>query len=151
VADHVRSVEARTGHRRTVVCGDFNANPFDPSVLDADGLHAIGVKRVGREPHRGVREQGRVDYFYNPMWRLYGTDPAGDAAAATHYHHDRQSAELCWHMLDQVVIRPEAADRLAEAELRILRAAGKIPLVRADGRPDETRASDHLPVLFRLI
>lgn len=82
----IRLLEKRFGHQRTVILGDLNANPHDPSVLNADGLHAIGVKRVRGQTDRAVRNAGRVDFFYNPMWRLYGADLAGDSGAAS-YHY----------------------------------------------------------------
>ena len=148
-ADTVRKVEEQTRHKRTVVFGDFNANPFDESVLSAQGLHAIGVRSFGGSFTRTVRGVGPVDYFYNPMWRLFGTG-ASDASAASHYFHGRQDCEVCWHMLDQVVIRPEFAHRLSEAGLRILRAAGKISLAGASGAPNSITASDHFPIVFTL-
>lgn len=147
----VREAEGRAGHRRSVVLGDLNANPFEPSVVGAGGLHAIGTKLVRGETDRGVRGAGRADLFYNPMWRLYGGDPAGDAGAATYYHRGGYDPiEPFWHMLDQVVIRPEFADRLPPDRLRILTAAGPFPLLDAAGRPDARVGSDHLPVTFTL-
>jgi hypothetical protein len=148
----IRLLEARLGHRRTVILGDLNANPHDPPVLSADGLHALGVKRVRGQTDRAVRNAGRSDFFYNPMWRLYGSDPTGDSGAGSYYYHDGYDAtEPFWHMLDQVLIRPEYADRLPPNELRVLRVAGPSALIDADGRPDSTAGSDHLPVVFRLL
>jgi hypothetical protein len=146
-----RLLEDRLGHRRTVVFGDLNSNPFEPSVLDADGLHALGVKRVLQEgTERGVRNAGRSDFFYNPMWRLYGYDPAGDAGAASYHYQGADATEPYWHMLDQVLIRPEHADRLPPSELQILTVAGVVALTEGDGRPDPDRGSDHLPIVFVL-
>ncbi|MBX9625463.1 MAG: hypothetical protein K2X82_16775 [Gemmataceae bacterium] len=151
VADHARYLERVSGHRRTVILGDFNASPFEASVVGANGFHALGVRRVRGEFDRRVRNSGRFDFFYNPMWRMYGRDSAGDAAAATyHYRDGDEVAEPFWHMLDQVLIRPEVADRLPPDQLRILAAAGVTPLVDVGGRPDDAAASDHLPVVFTL-
>jgi hypothetical protein len=86
------------------------------------------------------------------MWRLYGSDPSGDAAAGSYYYHDGYDVnEPFWHMLDQVLIRPEHAHRLPPDELRILTTTGRMPLIDADGRPDSVVGSDHLPVMFRLL
>lgn len=56
-------------HRRSMVVGDFNANPFESAILSADGLHAIGIRQVNSLTSRQVRwgETGE-DFFYNPMW-----------------------------------------------------------------------------------
>lgn len=150
IADHARFLENQAGHRRTVILGDFNANPFDPSVLGANGFHAVGVRRVRGQFNRAVRNAGRAEFFYNPMWRLYGTDPAGDAGAGTYYYHGYEATEPFWHMPDQVLIRPEVADRLPAERLRILSTAGPVSLVDADGVPDREAASDHLPIVFTL-
>lgn len=148
----IRLLEARLGHRRTVILGDLNANPYDRSVLDAGGFHAIGVKQVRGQTDRAIRNSGRADFFYNPMWRLYGSDPTGDAAAGSYYYHGGYDAtEPFWHLLDQVLIRPEYADRLPPGDLRLVTTAGGVPLVTADGRPDADIASDHLPVVFHLL
>jgi hypothetical protein len=148
----IRVLELRLGHRRTVVLGDLNANPHDPSVLSADGFHAIGVKSVRGQTDRAIRSAGRADFFYNPMWRLYGSDPTGDAGAGSYYYHDGYDAnEPFWHMLDQVLIRPEHADRLPPDGLRILTTTGPTTLIDAHGRPDSNAGSDHLPVVFRLL
>lgn len=154
IVERVKLLEARHGHRRTIILGDLNANPYEPSVLGANGLHAIGARVVTRAPGRGRSDRailaaGRLDFFYNPMWRLYGSDPAGDSAAATYYHTGNEADEPIWHMLDQVLIRPEYADRLPPAGLRILTAAGSLRLTTHAGRPADT-ASDHLPVVFTL-
>jgi hypothetical protein len=60
--------ERRLGHSRTVVAGDFNADPFAPEVVGANGLHALGVRTVRGEFARRTNEQA-VTFFYNPMWR----------------------------------------------------------------------------------
>lgn len=151
VVEHVRYLEELSGHRRTVVFGDFNANPYEPSVVGANGFHAIGVRQVRGKTDRRVRGSGRADFFYNPMWRLYGHDPAGDAAAATYlYRSGDEAAEPFWHMFDQVLVRPEHAALLPPDRLRILTVAGGDPLIDGVGRP-AAKASDHLPVLFTLL
>ncbi|QJW97893.1 endonuclease/exonuclease/phosphatase family protein [Frigoriglobus tundricola] len=145
----IRELENLLGHRRTVILGDLNANPHDPSVLCANGLHAIGVRRVRGRTDRAIRNAGRADFFYNPMWRLYGSDPAGDSGAGSYYYHEGYDAtELFWHMLDQVLIRPEYADRLPANMLRLVTSAGSTDLTTTDGHPDPAVGSDHLPVAF---
>jgi hypothetical protein len=148
IADAIRAQEANT-HRRTIVLGDFNAHPHESAVLSSDGLHAIGVRTVGGLSNRKLMlSDDRVDYFYNPMWRLYGGTPASDAGAATYYWQRNQAAESMWHMLDQLVVRPEEIPHLPEGSLRILTCVGGVELVDEDGRPDTRTGSDHLPLMF---
>lgn len=148
IADAIRELEATT-HRRSMVVGDFNANPFESSILSSDGLHAIGIRKNINKNRRHVR-WGAVeeDFFYNPMWRKYGQEAAMEAGAATHYWQNNQAGELFWHMLDQVVIRPEECDHFPEDQLRIISTVGTVSLLAPDGSLDTSTGSDHLPVIF---
>ncbi len=149
VSDADRRHEEARNHRRTIIAGDFNAQPFESAVVDADGLHALGVKSVRAAATRKVRGAGAAtDFFYNPMWRAYGHRLHPEACAATHYWIGAWAHEFGWHMLDQVVLRPGESARFPEDQLRIITQVGSIPLLDADGLPDVQTASDHLPVVF---
>lgn len=147
VSDNVLWVESRAGHKRTIVLGDLNANPFDPEITAANGLHAIRVREIGGRKARTVRGQS-YEFFYNPMWRCFGGDP-GSPPGSYYFHNNRQN-ELFWHLIDQVVVRPDLLPLFPEEQLRILKRAGPVMLTTDRGRPDQERASDHLPVFFRL-
>jgi len=67
---------------------------------------------------------------------------------ATHYWQNRLAGELFWHMLDQVVIRPEEIEHFPEERLRVLSAIGAIDLIAPDGTLDAGAGSDHLPLIF---
>lgn len=149
VADAVRRDEKLKGHAHTIVVGDFNAHPFESSIVASDGLHAIGVLSVKKGDARKVREAGAAtDFFYNPMWRVYGHREHHDAGAATHHWVGSWAHELGWQMLDQVVLRPGEAARFPEERLQIVSKIGGISLLDTQGLPDRQTASDHLPVIF---
>jgi hypothetical protein len=150
VADLVKERERAAGsHRRSIVVGDFNANPFESAVLSSDGLHAIGIRQVSSLTKRQVRlGEEKEDFFYNPMWRLYGHAPPSEAGMATHYWQNGLAGELFWHMLDQVVIRPEECVRFPEEKIKILSSIGTVRLLAPDGTLDKGVGSDHLPVVF---
>lgn len=148
VADAVRAHEANS-HRRSMIVGDFNAHPFESAILSSDGLHAIGIRQVGTATCRRVRwGDEEENFFYNPMWRKYGHVTSREAGMATHYWQNNQAGELFWHMLDQVVIRPEESRSFPEDKLTIVSSVGTATLLAPDGRPDDTVGSDHLPVVF---
>lgn len=149
VTDAVQRREESVHHQRTVIAGDFNAQPFDSAMASADGLHAMGVRTVKMNVSRKVSgSPSAMDFFYNPMWRAYGQLPQSEAGSATHYWLGRWAHELGWHMLDQVVLRPGEASRFPEDQIRILTQVGAVPLVTPEGLPDAQTASDHLPVVF---
>ena len=136
-------------HRRTIVVGDFNANPYEGSVVSSDGLHAIGVRRVQSTTDRHIRwGNKRESFFYNPMWRLFGQQSNMDAGMSTHFWQNSLAGDVFWHMLDQVVIRPEECTNFPEDRIRIPTSVGKVTLIAPDGTPDRTIGSDHLPILF---
>lgn len=84
VANAIRRIESGRKHQRSLIAGDFNAHPFDPAVVDADGLHAIGILMPSGRAERTVGGE-RLEFFYNPTWRLYGQNPHPVAGAATYY------------------------------------------------------------------
>jgi hypothetical protein len=148
LAEAIRQQEMNS-HRRSMIVGDFNAHPFESAILSSDGLHAIGVRRVGRAPRRRVWwGDEEEDFFYNPMWRKYGPIASMEAGMATHYWQNNQAGEFFWHMLDQVVIRPEESGAFPEDQLRIISSVGTVTLLAPDGTPDVTIGSDHLHLVF---
>lgn len=149
VVDAIRQREINS-HRRSIIVGDFNASPFESAVLSSDGLHAIGIRRNGTSTNRHVRwGDEKEDFFYNPMWRKYGHAASMEAGMATHYWQNSQAGELFWHMLDQVVIRPEEDSRFPEDQLNVVNCVGTVTLLTPIGTPDPTVGSDHLPIVFR--
>jgi hypothetical protein len=147
LAKTVLLMERKTGHKNSVVAGDFNANPFEPIVGGIRGLHAIRVRDVGGKMTRSVLNED-YEFFYNPMWSCYKGWEEGPPA--THYFNGSDVHEVFWHMLDQVVLRPQALYMFSEKSLRVLTEAGNTSLLTKNGLPDEKNVSDHLPVLFKL-
>jgi hypothetical protein len=82
------------------------------------------------------------------MWRAYGQIASMESGMATHYWQNNRAGELFWHMLDQVVIRPEESIHFPEDRLSIVSTVGAVQLLAPDGTPDRSVGSDHLPVVF---
>jgi hypothetical protein len=138
--------ENKIGHNRSIVLGDFNANPFESPVASALGMNAVISQAIAQgEPRRMFNQS--YPYFYNPMWNLLG-DARGGTAPATYYYRGSDPNELYWHMLDQVLIRPSLLNRFDFASLDIVTAVRATLLTGKRGTPDGTRLSDHLPVVF---
>lgn len=147
LSENIRWAERHVGHKCTIVLGDFNANPFEESIGGVLGLHAISVREVGGKNSRTVGNRD-YEFFFNPMWSCYGRRQS--APLATHYFTRSGPHEIFWHMIDQVVLRPDVLPFFADDRLRILHRAGPIDLVTRNGYPDKANASDHLPFLFHL-
>jgi len=123
-------------------------NPFEAGVIAANGLYGV-MSRVKAE--KGSRTvQGRdYPFFYNPMWSLLGNE-SQDRAPGSYYYSGSGPAELFWHIFDQVLIRSDLLDSFSNSHLRIINSVGSTALVTETGLPDKKRASDHLPILFKL-
>ena len=145
LARQIELEEQKAGHRRTILVGDFNVNPFEAAM--AGGLHSVMSRQVASRGTRTV--QGRdFPFFYNPMWCHFGD--AGSNTAGSYYYDAGEHVNHYWNMFDQVLLRPELALRFDSARLSILKAIGSLSLVRPDGRPDQQVGSDHLPLLFEV-
>jgi hypothetical protein len=137
----------RVRHRRTIITGDLNANPFETAITSIFGLHAVPVTAVGSRGTRTVRGR-EYPFFYNPMWAQFGNGIS--APRGSYYWNGSGVSEIFWHLIDQVVVRPDAVEWLPEESLRIVTRAGVASLVTASGKPDRATASDHLPLVFEL-
>jgi exonuclease III len=147
VARRLREVETEAGHRRTVLVGDLNMNPFEAGVASATGFHAVMSRETASRGSRTVLKEP-YPFFYNPMWGHFGD--ALDGPPGTYYYERGEHVEYFWHMFDQVLIRPELLDCFRNESLQILTAVGDESLVSKSGRPGRRGTSDHLPIVFRL-
>lgn len=153
----IREVESRRGHRRTVLVGDFNVNPFEIGVVGAEGLNAVMTRAIARKKKR-VIDRVEHPFFYNPMWGLFGDagheehppESPDHSPSGTCYYPPGESVWYYWNMFDQVLLRPDLVPFFRHRELKILVTDGVTSFLNRQGVPDRVRFSDHLPVLFRL-
>jgi endonuclease/exonuclease/phosphatase family metal-dependent hydrolase len=144
VAAQIVHEEDRANHRRTLLVGDLNMNPFDPGLIQAHALNAVMTRELARQEERTVA--GRpYRFFYNPMWGQFGDRTPGPAG--THFHAGHPGTTF-WHLIDQVLLRPALMDALAD--LLVLDVVAGVSLLTPQGRPRTSDSSDHLPLLFRL-
>ncbi len=147
LARDIAKTEDQFGHRRTVVVGDFNMNPFERGLVGAGDLHAVMSRQVADRESRSI--QGRdYRFFYNPMWSHFGD--ADRNSAGSYYYAAPGHVSYYWNLFDQVLLRPELARQFDSASLRILTSFNGQALIRENGRPDKTKYSDHLPIVFGL-
>jgi hypothetical protein len=145
LAEYIRDCEARLGHRRTFVVGDFNMNPFDPGMHLPDGFNGQMVRRLSA-PASEMSEADDAREFYNPMWGFFGDRTPGPPG--TYYHRSGTSGLHGWNMLDQVLVRSQALDWFGNVE--IVTTAADESLTSRNGRPRRDRFSDHLPILLTI-
>lgn len=147
VARAIRNEEERLGHSRTVLVGDLNMNPFEPGLINANGMHAVMTRRIAAKGSRQILGH-QYPFFYNPMWSLLGDASSGPPG--TYYYRRAEQTCFFWNMFDQVLVRPDLLDRFDNADLAIIDSDGNSSLLDRNGIPDPKIASDHLPILFKL-
>lgn len=126
---------------KLILLGDFNMNPFDRGMNMASGLNAMMTKACVEPGYRKYRGKN-YDFYYNPMWSLFGDNTNGPAG--TIYNTSGQG-HYGWSMLDQVIIHHSIVELFDS--VKILTEAGTESLVSRIGRPDANNASDHFPIL----
>jgi endonuclease/exonuclease/phosphatase family protein len=147
ISAKIREIEGALGTSRTVLVGDLNMNPFEKGVISASGLHAVMTRAIAAKEARTI-DRKSYPFFYNPMWGRFGDTTEGPAG--TYYRPASSFAEYFWHIHDQVLIRPHLLDSFDEKSVRVLTECGGRKFVRKSGIPDQSRVSDHLPLLFAL-
>jgi exonuclease III len=147
---------------RIIVCGDFNANPFDPGICGIYGLNAnLSREIVQRSGGSRILHKRRYSYLYNPMWRLFagieGTSALHDQSPkiyGTYYNSGlSKSVDPFWYTLDQVMVSRSLLSSFRDAELRVATQdaeQGGVSFVSPEGIPKSKVYSDHLPIIFRL-
>jgi exonuclease III len=143
--DFVERAEEQVGHRRTILIGDLNMNPFDGAVVAADGLHAVMSRAVAAQMTRTVQEEERR-FFYNPMWNHFGD--RGPSPPGTYYYRDNGQIVMFWNIFDQVLLRPELLEFFEDEDVVVVTQIAGKPLLRPNGRPNRDVGSDHLPIVL---
>ena len=138
--------ESASGTNRTIVVGDFNQNPFDNEVVHLDTLNAVMDPDVANRVSC-QRDGQTYKYFYNPMWTAYGRR---QAPIGTYYYQEPDYIRYYWHVFDQVLLRPDLIPALGDEMPIVITELGGKSLLRANGRPDNRRFSDHLPIALSL-
>lgn len=142
------AAEMREQHARTILVGDLNMNPYEDGVVQYNGLHGVMTREIAQKEMRTVKFESNR-FFYNPMWRHFGEQPAGHAG--TYYYSSPKARADYWNIYDQVLVRPGLLPFFRDEELRILHHdAGSDLSLLQKGKPNHEEISDHLPVLFQL-
>lgn len=112
-------------------------------------MHAVSSRKVAERNFRKCLGQ-EYRFFYNPMWCFLGDHQQRELPTGTYYYGGSGAHELFWHMLDQVMVRPELMNSFPPGGIKIVTKIRNQDLLTASGIPDDNAASDHLPVVFRL-
>lgn len=141
----IKKGEQEVQHKNTLIVGDFNMNPFERGMVSAKALNAISCLKTARNIKRNRQDKDYL-YFYNPSWSLLG-DHKG--TPGTYFYHEPHLTRYYWHLLDQVILRPELNSHFDRDSLEVLTRVGSATLLDKQGHPS-SEFSDHLPITFTL-
>jgi exonuclease III len=140
-AGDMKIIQEQQQTNKLIFLGDFNMNPYDPGMHQAAGLNAMMTRTCVAKGSRTFG--GKVyDFYYNPMWSLFGDNT--DGPAGTIYDTSSQGM-YGWSMLDQVLIHHSIVNLFDD--VKILTEAGPQSLMNEKGRPNSNIVSDHFPIL----
>lgn len=123
----------------SLIFGDFNVDPFEMPMVSFTGMCATNHRDcISREIVTRAGEAKRV--FYNPMWSLYS---AFGQKPGTHKYDRYGEDVICWHFVDQVIIRPSLIDAFKFNSLKVLNGTTGHKYTNKNGLPN---LSDHLPI-----
>lgn len=141
LADDMRLVKTEQTTNKLVLLGDFNMNPYDTGMNLAAGLNAMMTRACTRRGHRKHMDTN-YDFYYNPMWSLFGDNTNGPAGTV---YDTSSQGPYGWSMFDQVIVNYSVIELFRTVE--IVTQAGPKSLMNQKGRPDTNNASDHFPLL----
>lgn len=135
------------GHKRTIVCGDFNMNPFDFGMVQSTGLYAVMDRKIAQKKSRTV-DGIEYDFFYNPMWGFLGDNGKGNVSGNM-YYSPAKPINFHWNLFDQVIIRHEIANDLIDDKLKIITKLGDTNLL-TENEQVSSKYSDQLPLKLKI-
>ena len=68
----------------------------------------------------------------------------------SYYYRSNKGNSLRWHVFDQVLYRPELAKKYQNDDVQIITMINGRSLLNANGTPNSSDYSDHLPILFKV-
>lgn len=139
-------VEKQEQHKKTIVCGDFNMNPFQDAMIQTFGLNSVMEKSIAKTIKRTVQYK-EYFYFYNPMWSFYGDLGKGEVSG-TYYLNASKPINYHWNIFDQILMRPELIDVFDDNYLDIITKTKNISFLTKNAKINESKYSDHLPIKF---
>lgn len=145
-AQELINAENVTGHKNSIIVGDFNMNPFEDGMIAGNGFNSVMSRKIAESEKRTIQGKEYI-YFYNPMWNFFGDieEPLG-----TYYYNRNEHINFYWNIFDQVLIRPSLINMFDLKRFKILDKDGMFSLLNNQGLPDKKSGSDHLPILFSL-
>lgn len=142
IVNDIKNLEISSKCKKTIIIGDFNANPYDDEMLAMNSFNAVLFKdEILRAETKSV---GGVSYrrFFNPILHFISEDTKLYGS----FYYLNGSTSPIWHCLDQVLVSRSLADCVSNIEY--LKEIKNISLLKRV-KPN-AEISDHLPLVVTL-
>lgn len=140
----IKNLSSKYQTQRMIVIGDFNVNPFDKCMTLPMAYNSLMTRECAKQATRDYQFV-KYDFFYNPMWSLFGDLSEGPPGT---YYYTGASGMHGWNMLDQAILHHSLVDYLDS--IRIVNSTINLNLADGRGRPNKKAYSDHFPILISL-
>ncbi len=143
--DALCEAQSETGHKKSIIAGDFNADPFEDVMLTADHFHALPYADIVENKRQRKVFGKNYQMFYNPMWNFFGdlktphSTCCYDSAGAVNFYK---------HIFDQVIVSADMVKYFDKDNLKIVTETSRGALADSKGIPNRKEYSDHLPIVF---
>ena len=129
--------------QRTVLVGDWNAEPHAPELWQVRRLNASRQRRV----HGSTKKPGGWPTWYNPSWQLLSDRAeAANAPIGTYYFDKSHEVPDRWKVFDQIILSQDLAEAWDDHWRISLRPDLSLHTPLLKGAPPATALSDHVPV-----
>ena len=137
--------QSEVKHKKTIITGDFNADPFEDVMLTADHFHALPYADIVENKRERKVFGKNYQMFYNPMWNFLGDLKTPHS---TCYYDSGGAVNFYKHIFDQVLVSADMVKNFDKDNLKIVTETGSDILVDGKGIPNRKEYSDHLPIVF---
>ena len=137
--DVIHGYETKASISKTIVMGDFNANPYDKEMLLPNAFNAMLFKGIVRNKDTRKWCGDEYPFLYNPT--IHWLSEESENYGSFYYSGDCTSP--VWNCYDQALVSPDLMDCINSYSY--LKKIGEVDLI-AKVRPN-SNISDHLPLL----
>ncbi len=143
--DALCEAQSEVGHKKVIIAGDFNADPFEEVMLKANYFHALPYADIVENKRERDVYGKNYQMFYNPMWNFFGDL---NTPHSTCYYDSGGAFNFYKHIFDQVIVSADMVKYFDKDNLKIVTETSSGVLADGKGIPNRKEYSDHLPIVF---
>lgn len=139
LVNDIQNLEECCKTKKSIILGDFNANPYDTEMLATNAFNSVLFKALIKQKEFTVVNKERFRRLYNPILDYISED---SHMYGSIYNTNKSDSPI-WHCFDQVLVTKELVDCIQNVSY--LRMISNTSLM-ANVKPNKC-ISDHLPLL----